>query len=124
MAHKIYTLLWSSETSERYGKGRLVGRHGVRIEPRAAADGTQSDDAESEPNEEEAGLQRTEVRQGGKTAHESGDGSRQGGGQNRGRAGGDGGSRGGAGGVEEEEMAGRQGGQEGDSEGGDARRHG
>mgnify|MGYP006089864261 CR=1 FL=1 len=50
----------------------------MRIEPRAAADGTQSDDAESEPDEEEAGMQRTEVRQGGETAHESGDGSRQG----------------------------------------------
>jgi hypothetical protein len=79
MAHKTLHSTLVFFRVQASGTARVEARrHGVRIEPRAAADGTQSDDAESEPDEEGAGMQRTEVRQGGETAHENGDGSRQG----------------------------------------------
>ena len=55
-----FTLTWRAAAGiERYGKNK----QGVRIEPRAAADGTQSDGAESEPDEEELEMPRAEMRQ-------------------------------------------------------------
>ena len=55
-----FTMTWREAAGiERYGKDK----QGVRIEPRAAADGTLSDDAESEPDEDEEEMPRVEMRQ-------------------------------------------------------------